>query len=403
MKTWVGLIVILIAFLMTACEKKMETSENESVSSDQHSYDHVSKVEQKSGHEHEEGSVRWTDQQIETSGIDILSATSADIADEVVLQGEIKIAPDSEVTVLAPASAVVVSAKVNLGQLVQAGDVLAILEGRELADMKRSYLEARERQRLAERDFQREEMLWKEKISAEQDYWQSKSRFAEATLNVASSRAALLSFGLSERDIASLSFDRQGNLAQFSVRAPITGRITQRNLSLGQRVTQDGSLFVISDTNKLVALLSAASSQAASLQEGQVVVVEQVNGDVSGEGVVSVVMPQLNTVSRTLPVQVVLKSHSGWQAGQYVKARVVKRHKKVAVAVVREAVQEGPDGPVVFIKEGNEFDQQSVVLGMQDAHYIEVLEGVSAGQQYVGKNSFLLKADLGKAEAEHEH
>lgn len=347
--------------------------------------------------------VELSPEQVKGAGLEILKAGPAELADDVELQGEIQVAPNSETVVLAPVSGIVVAAPVNLGQSVTAGEVLATLESRELADLKRSYLEARERARLAESTFQREAMLWKEKITAEQDYLAAKSAKAEADIAQASSRAALRSFGVSEVDLKPLSLEQPGNLARLILRAPRSGRVTARNLAPGQRVSPDSALYTIADLDRLVAVLSASPAQLEGLKPGQPVTVTQVNGNATGMGRVQVVSPQLSESSRAAAIYVALDKASTWRPGQFVKARVQRASTPATVTVSTEALQSFRDWTVVYAKFGNQFEVRPVTVGSRDRERAEILEGLPAGQEYVGKNSFLLKADIGKSEAEHDH
>ena len=342
-------------------------------------------------------------EQVKTAGLEILKAGSAVLGNEVELQGEIRVAPNSETVVLAPVAAVVISAPVALGQVVKAGDVLATLESRELADLKRSYLETRERSRLAESTFQREAQLWKEKITSEQDYLAARSAKAEADIAVASNRAGLMAYGISSADIRGLSLEQPGNLARLVLRAPRSGQVTARDVAPGQRVTPDSTLFTVADMNRLVAVLSAPPSQLDGLQPGQVVAVTQVSGGVTGKGRVQVVSPQLSESNRSAAIYVALDDAALWRPGQFVKAKVTRSAAEAAVTVSNDALQSFRDWTVVYAKYGDQFEVRPVTVGRQDSQRTEILEGLSAGQEYVGKNSFLLKADIGKSEAEHDH
>lgn len=347
--------------------------------------------------------VELSPEQVKSAGLEILKAEPARLGDEVELQGEIRVAPNSEAVVLAPVAGIVVSAPVSLGQSVNAGEVLATLESRELADLKRSYLEARERARLAESTFQREAMLWKEKITAEQDYLAAKSAKVEADINLASNRAALLSFGLSEGDLKSLSLDQPGNLARLDLRAPRSGRVTARGLAPGQRVTPETALFTLADLDRLVAVLSATPAQLEGLKAGQLASVAQVNGSASGSGRVQVVSPQLSESSRSAAIYIALDKAGPWRPGQFVKARITRSETSAAVTVSNDALQSFRDWTVVYAKYGNQFEVRPVTVGRRSRQRAEILEGLLAGQEYVAKNSFLLKADIGKSEAEHDH
>jgi len=55
------------------------------------------------------------------------------------------------------------------------------------------------------------------------------------------------------------------------------------------------------------------------------------------------------------------------------------------------------------VQYGNQFEARPLELGRSDGKWVEVLSGITAGEKYAGKNSFVLKADLGKAGASHDH
>lgn len=342
-------------------------------------------------------------EQVKSAGLEILKSAPAILGDEVELQGEIRVAPDSETIVLAPVDAVVTSAPVVLGQEVKAGDVLATLESRELADLKRSYLEARERAHLAGRTLQRETQLWQEKITPEQDYLAARSAKAEADINVAGGRAGLMAYGVSKGDIDGLSLSKPGNLARMSLRAPRSGRITARALAPGQRVTAEMALFTIADLSRLVAVLSAAPTQLEGLQPGQVANLWQVSGTGTGTGRVQVVSAQLSESTRAAAIHVALDRATLWKPGQFVKARITRAAAPAAITVSSDALQSFRDWTVVYAKFGDQFEVRPVTVGRQSNQRAEILTGLSVGQEYVGKNSYLLKADLGKSEAEHDH
>ena len=76
---------------------------------------------------------------------------------------------------------------------------------------------------------------------------------------------------------------------------------------------------------------------------------------------------------------------------------------EVPVAVPADAVQVLDERQVVFVRRGQQFEARRVETGRSDGAHIEVTQGLKTGERYAAKNSFLIKADIGKAAAEHEH
>ena len=183
--------------------------------------------------------VSLSSEQIQAAQLEILRTKAQALSEEIALQGTIQAMPNSEAVVVTPITGVVVSAPVHLGQQVKQGDTLAMIDSRELADLMRNYLTAKERLALVQNTFQRAERLWQEKISPEQDYLTAQSAKTEAEINLASSKAALVSLGITEQELNKMRLANAAQLSRLVVRAPQTGQITTRQFSLGQRVNPD--------------------------------------------------------------------------------------------------------------------------------------------------------------------
>jgi len=89
--------------------------------------------------------------------------------------------------------------------------------------------------------------------------------------------------------------------------------------------------------------------------------------------------------------------------GLFVNVKIEDAKADIPVAVKRSAIQTYNDWQVVFVRVGDQFEIQPIELGRQDNEWIEVTQGLDAGTEYVAVNSFLLKAELGKSSASHDH
>jgi cobalt-zinc-cadmium efflux system membrane fusion protein len=124
----------------------------------------------------------------------------------------------------------------------------------------------------------------------------------------------------------------------------------------------------------------------------------------SGVGTVRYVGPILEQDTRVSYGRVVLDNRDRrWQPGMYVAAAVAVERVEVPVAVPEEAIMRLTDGPAIFRAQGNRFQAQPVTLGRSDGTQTEIVAGLEAGATFVVKNAFLLKAEVGKSEAHHEH
>lgn len=121
-------------------------------------------------------------------------------------------------------------------------------------------------------------------------------------------------------------------------------------------------------------------------------------------GTLTYLGPLVGEQTRTAQGRVVVQNPDGqWKPGLYVNVEVVQEEISVPVAVPIDVIQTLNDRPVVFVQYEDEFEARPLELGRSDGRWVEVLHGLSPGERYAARNSFILKAELGKAGATHEH
>ncbi|MES0872666.1 efflux RND transporter periplasmic adaptor subunit [Sinimarinibacterium thermocellulolyticum] len=192
------------------------------------------------------------------------------------------------------------------------------------------------------------------------------------------------------------------SLQVYPVPAPISGVVTQRAANPGEAVGA-ASLFEIADFDGVRAELNVFPRDRARLQPGQVVQVRAADGDATGTGVIDVISVAA-MVGRPLVARVPLDNRRGlWTPGQFVDAEVTVSRAPVPLVVPLSAVQTFRDWDVVFVAEGDRYQAQPVELGRRDDRHVEVLSGLSPGARIVIANSWLVKADIEKSGASHDH
>lgn len=193
------------------------------------------------------------------------------------------------------------------------------------------------------------------------------------------------------------------SLQTYAVKAPLSGIVTARNANAGEQAA-DKPLFTIADLSTVWVELSLFPRDAAKVRLGQTVRIANTDANLSAEGTIAYVAPLGSSASQTITARVLLNnSEHRWTPGLYVTAAVTLSEQRVALAIRNDAVQIIESRPAVFVQEANGFEAHPVRLGRSDGDYSEVIEGLTAGVTYVTVNSFVLKAELTKGEAEHEH
>lgn len=193
------------------------------------------------------------------------------------------------------------------------------------------------------------------------------------------------------------------SLQVYPVKSPMKGTVLTRTTNPGD-TAGDAPIFTISNLEKIWAEFHVFPRDIARVKTGQKIRVSDVEGSYSADAVIEAMLPVAEASSQTVVVRVVLdNADSMWRSGMTVRGDAVISEKQVAVAVKSAAIQRMENQTVVFVQEGESYQQRTVKTGADDGEWTEVLEGLKAGERYVSKNSFLIKADIGKAGAEHEH
>lgn len=192
------------------------------------------------------------------------------------------------------------------------------------------------------------------------------------------------------------------SLQTYAVTAPIDGVVTRREANEGAQ-TGDGPLFTVSDLSTVWVELSVFPRDLAKVRNGQAVRVRSADTGLTAEGRVVYVAPFGSASNQTLIARVSLpNAERKWPPGLYVNAEVVLSQTDVPLAIRNDALQTFETRAVVFVAGEKGFEPRPVKLGRTDGEYSEVLEGMTAGESYATRNSFILKAELGKGEAAHE-
>ncbi|MDA5192418.1 efflux RND transporter periplasmic adaptor subunit [Govanella unica] len=193
------------------------------------------------------------------------------------------------------------------------------------------------------------------------------------------------------------------SLQTYVVTAPMTGVVLERRTNVGD-VAGEGALYVIGDLRRVQAQLHVFPGDLGHIRDGQPVTVRSLDGHMSSESHIASFLPMAEAATQTLVARVGLPNEDGrWLPGMAVQAAVVVAKTEVPLAVRRTALQYFRGGDVVFVREGDVYKAQKLTLGRQSRDWVEVLSGLTAGQDYVIRNSFLIKADIEKAGAGHDH
>ena len=343
-----------------------------------------------------EGRVTLTDAQMKSSGVEVAAVGPASIKSLLQLTGEIGLNQDRSVQVVPRLTGLVESVSVNVGDRVRRGQTLAVVSSQTLADQRSELQATGKRLAMARGTFDREKKLWEEKISAQQDYLQAQQALQEAEIAEQLARQKLASLGALTSSA--------GRLTSYEIRSPIDGVITTKKISVGEVVKDDATIFTVADLSTVWVDLNIYAKDLNTIKAGQKATVKSTAFEASATGTVSYVGALIGNQTRTAPARIVLPNPKGvWHPGLPVTVELVADEVTVPMAISVDALQTLRDAPVVFGRYGDNFEARPVVTGRSDGKMVEITQGLEVGEKYAARNSYVIKADIGKASASHDH
>jgi len=199
-------------------------------------------------------------------------------------------------------------------------------------------------------------------------------------------------------------FENNANLAPFEMRSQLDGVIIDKNVAVGEVIGNTDEAFAVADLSQVWVDLYVYPADLPRVKAGQKVrVIDQTAGR-EAEGTLAYVAPTISDHTRTALARVVLpNSDMVWRPGTFVTGAIIVDESDVSVAVDSESVQDMSGVPTVFVKKDDSFVATPIKLGRRDDKHVEILEGLTPGMRIATSGSFLLKSELTKGSAEHEH
>jgi cobalt-zinc-cadmium efflux system membrane fusion protein len=354
---------------------------------------------------HSDGLIKLDDAQIDSGKFTVAEAGPGMLAKRIRVSGAIVPSGDRIARVAVRLLGTVAELRKRLGDPVQAGEVVAVIESREVADAKSEYLGARLVFDLQQTLFSRSQRLFDGKVLSENDFLRARTTFEDARVKIETARQKLFALSLTAEQIEALPQQPVETLRRQELRAPISGRVAERRVELGSLVGREGQeseLFVIVDLAVVWADLAVPPRELANIHEGQQIAI-RIGGGEPSPATIMFVSPLLDKDTRAARVVASVDNASrAWHPGTFVTAEIPTEEVKAEIVVPLMAVQAIKGGSTVFIRTADGFEARKVTVGRQDGRAVEITSGLSPGERIATSNTFVLKSDLGKAEADHD-
>ncbi|MFX6050574.1 efflux RND transporter periplasmic adaptor subunit [Acinetobacter baumannii] len=339
-----------------------------------------------------EGRVTMLDSSIKSSGLELLKVERMMFENALELKGELKFPDNFESFITPKASGTLIKTYRSIGDQVNQGDLLATVQSPDLIRLNAERTLALDTLQFARKKMEQERALFQKRVSPEIDYINAKREFENAQTRANELNSLISSYG------------GAGN-GTIEVRAAMSGTVLQVLAAVGSNVTPASPLFKIANTSQLLAVVNVPADKLNAINPNAKVTVKPQVQESTEEalGKIKYISDVIDPKTRTAQVFIEIANQFKWRSGQLVTAQIFENQSTKAMVVREDALQNFRDWDVVFIRVGNDFEARPLELGDKYNGFVEVKSGLKAGQVYAAGNSYLLKAELGKSGATHDH
>jgi len=432
-----GTSLILMSATLPGCKKTDAHSEGDG-------HDHAQPTleaaghSQDDGHDHDEGEeeaahadeVVLTAEAISRHGVKVEAAQLWQLRPTFTSPARVAFNTEAMAHVGSPLPGRAVEIKVKLGSFVNANDELVVVESPELGAAQSDFLlkktaaqTAQPAVDLAQTAWNRAKGLYEksegialtEVQKREGEYKAAVAALRSAEASAVAAENLLHLLGMKQDEVEALAASGEVH-PRFTIHAPIAGQVVEREVTLGELVSPEReSLLIIADTRVLWVVADVPEARIHEVATGATAWVKVGSIDAARyEGAIAFISPMVDAATRTAQVRIEVVSDeqgSALKPGMFAQVEIVATDTLAAepspsIAVPEQAIQTVEGGPSVFVPvpgEENTFAKRSVTVGKPVGGLIPIYAGLVEGEQFVAAGSFILKAELGKAGAEHAH
>ncbi|MEW6144117.1 MAG: efflux RND transporter periplasmic adaptor subunit [Thermodesulfobacteriota bacterium] len=298
----------------------------------------------------------------------------------------------------------IIEVRANLGDKVNEGDSLTVIDSTELGTTQSEYLKAKANLQAQEKSYARAKKLLEGKAISLGEYQKREAEYMTVRAEFKAAEDTLHLLGLSEAEVKQIGGEHIIN-SQVAVRAPFSGTVVERHATLGEVIEPATKLFTIADLSTLWVIADVPEKDISRVKIGLPVEIKvSPYPDDVFKGNLTYVGDQVDPSTRTVKARAEVDNSLGklkpeMFATIFITTEVVSD----VLAIPGEAVQTDGNKIIVFLDKGNgRFEKREVSLGRQIDGFYQVIDGVTTGEKIVTKGSFLLKSEAQKSELVEE-
>ena len=401
-----GLLLVGVCLLSMGCSEAQDRPQEDPASSE------LDVHEAQDDQSHDEEVVELSDEKSAAAGIETSAASFQGLPALLSTTGQVDFNQDRVAHVSPRIPGRVHEVRASLGQRVKQGEVLVSLDSIELGRAKADYLRAKARVQLTRENFDREERLFADRISSQQEMLSAKAAFIETEAEMRSAEETLHLYGLTDDEVASVTYENPGR-SLVGIRAPLSGKIVEKHVTVGELVTPERNLFSLADLSEVWVWIDVYERDLPQvhLDDGVDVRVDAFREEVFS-GTVSYLSDRVDLDTRRVRARIdVANPGERLRPGMFAQVELSDPHaagseaaSRPALVVPASAIQRDGDVTILFISlGGRRYQRHTVEIGRRTGDLVEVTSGLEAGEEVVSAGAFFLKSELAKEELGEGH
>ncbi len=291
----------------------------------------------------------------------------------------------------------IVAVYANLGDRVETGDRLLLLDSPAFGEAQLAYRKRRTAMRVAEKVLERAKALSAEGAIGISEYQRREAEHENARAELYEAEEKLHLLGMAEREIERLSADQlpHAEVAQVFLRAPFSGEIIERNATVGEVVDSSKTLFTVADLSTVWVRADFPEQQIGKLKTGFAVEVRvAAYPRTVFQGAITYIGAVIDPATRTVTARTQIPNEDRRLRPEMFAEVTVRTPEQSVLAVPRAALQQVGSRTMVFVTRGpRRFEFLDVTIGESSNEYVEVKDGLKVGDEIVTEGSYALKSE----------
>ncbi|HSW29884.1 MAG TPA: efflux RND transporter periplasmic adaptor subunit [Longimicrobiales bacterium] len=339
---------------------------------------------------------------LQTAGVEVRA-----LASHLQAMGRILADPYRQAIVTYPFPARIARIEARLGDWVDPGDELIVLQSEEVGEATSAFYRAEADRELAEASFQRERELFEAGAGARKNFTTAEAELRVARANLDAAEKKLHILGFTEEAVRALDESHQVN-PTITLFAPIGGKVVTNNAVLGGMVDEAMGILTILDPTRLWVEASIYEKDIARVRVGQPAqITVSAYPDEAFQGTITSISDVLDPETRAITIRTEVPNPGlKLKPGMFANLLIQLNRSGEALSLPSAAVLDEGGWPMVFVRTGpGRFEPRVVRLGARENGFLEVLEGLAQGDTVVTRGNFQLKSKLNEAvlHAAHVH